>query len=187
MAFWPPFGLNYEYRVNFKGGCSPVNGWWKGVQPPHRQRNLGFQWPCSRNLVGGWDISLAVKSEIVGVASANMQWDRSVCLSCSQKWESTAFELILRSAWGLSSLSKQVGSSTPCQKKSQVWSRESEWRPKYMQQRPMLEMGNILRNKLSPQTVYNVFEKSHLWVWSLIVWVYWVHNEISVGNTVYNY
>ena len=39
----------------------------------------------------------------------------------------TAFDLILRSAWGLSSPGKQVGeSSTPCQKRSQVWGRQSE-------------------------------------------------------------
>ena len=51
----------------------------------------------------------------MGVAGANMQWGRFVCPSCSQKRESTAFELILRSAWGLSSPGKQVGrSSTPC-------------------------------------------------------------------------
>ena len=37
------------------------------------------------------------------------------------KRESTAFDLILRSAWGLSSPCKQVGrSSTPCQKRSKV-------------------------------------------------------------------
>ena len=42
----------------------------------------------------------------------------------------------VRSAWGLSSPGKQVGrSSTPCWKRSQVWGRDSEWWPKYMQQR----------------------------------------------------
>ena len=50
----------------------------------------------------------------MGVAGANMQWGRFVCPICSQKKESTAFELILQSAWGLSSPGKQVGrSSTP--------------------------------------------------------------------------
>ena len=49
------------------------------------------------------DISLAVEPEVVGVAGANMQWGRFVCPSCCQKRESTAFELILRSDWGLSS------------------------------------------------------------------------------------
>ena len=76
-------------------------------------------------------ISLAVKPEIVGVASANMQWGHCVSPSSGQKRESTAFDLILRSAWGLSSPGKQVGgSSTPCWKRSQVWGRESERWPK---------------------------------------------------------
>ena len=35
----------------------------------------------------------------VGVAGANMQWGHFVCSSSSQKRESTAFDLILRSAW----------------------------------------------------------------------------------------
>ena len=79
---------------------------------------------------------LAVKPEIVGVAGANMQWGRFVCPSCNQKRESIAFELILRSTRGLSSPGKHVGrSSTPCRKRSQVWGRESEQWPKYMQQR----------------------------------------------------
>ena len=61
--------------------------------------------------------SFAVKPEIVGVASTNMQWGHFVCHSSSQKRESTAFDLILRSDWGLSGPSKQVGrSSTPCRK-----------------------------------------------------------------------
>ena len=86
--------------------------------------------------MGSRDISLAVKPEIVGVAGANMQWGRFICPNCSQKRERTAFELILRSAWGLSSPGKQIGrSSTPCRKRSQVWGRESERWPKYMQQR----------------------------------------------------
>ena len=61
--------------------------------------------------------------EIVGVAGADMQWGHFVCPSSSQKRESTAFDLILRSAWGLSSPGKQVGRSTcstPCRKRSQV-------------------------------------------------------------------
>ena len=37
----------------------------------------------------------------MGVAVANMQWGRFICSSCSQKKENTAFELVLRSAWGL--------------------------------------------------------------------------------------
>ena len=44
-----------------------------------------------------------------------------------------AFELVLQSAWELSSPGKQVArSSTPCQKRSQVWGTESERWPKYM-------------------------------------------------------
>ena len=45
----------------------------------------------------------------MGVAGANMQWGHFVCPSSSQKRESTAFDLILRSAWGLSSPGKQDG------------------------------------------------------------------------------
>ena len=76
-----------------------------------------------------------MKPDIVGVAGANMQWGRFVCNSCSQKRENTTFELVLRSDWGLSSRGKQVGrSSTPCQKRSQVWGRGSERWPKYVQQ-----------------------------------------------------
>ena len=37
-----------------------------------------------------------------------MQWGHFVCPSSSQKRESTAFDLILRSAWGLLSPGKQV-------------------------------------------------------------------------------
>ena len=63
------------------------------------------------------------------VAGTNMQWGRSVCLSCNQKRENTIFELVLQNAWELLSSGKQVGrSSTPCQKKdpSVGWGRESE-------------------------------------------------------------
>ena len=53
----------------------------------------------------------------MGVAGANMQWGHFVSPSSSQKRESTAFDLILQSAWGLSSPGKQVGgSSSPCHK-----------------------------------------------------------------------
>ena len=56
----------------------------------------------------------------MGVAGTNMQWGHFICLSSSQKRESTAFDLILQSAWGLSSPSKQVGrSSTPCREGAQ--------------------------------------------------------------------
>ena len=87
--------------------------------------------PRPRAQVG---IFFAVKPEIVGVAGANMQWGHFVCPSPSQKRESTAFDLILRSAWGLWSPFKQVGrSSPPCRKRSHVWGTESERWPKYMQ------------------------------------------------------
>ena len=60
---------------------------------------------------------------------------QSGCPSCSQKKENTAFELVLRSAWGLLSPGKQVArSSTPCQKRSQIWGTESERWPKYIHQ-----------------------------------------------------
>ena len=98
-------------------------------------------------------ISLAVKPEIVGVAGANMQWSHFVCPSSSQKRDSTAFDLIQRSAWRLSSPGKQVGrSSTPYRKRSQVWGRGSEI---YAIELPVLEMGRILKNKLSPLRVKN--------------------------------
>ena len=45
----------------------------------------------------------------MSVAGANMQWGHFICPSSSQKRESTAFDLILQSAWGLSSPGKQVG------------------------------------------------------------------------------
>ena len=70
----------------------------------------------------------------MGVAGANMQWGHFVSPCSSQERKSTAFDLILRSAWGLSSPSKLVGgSSTLYHEWSQVWGRESERRPKYMQ------------------------------------------------------
>ena len=118
-VFRPPFGLNNGYRGNF--APSPPTQFVVSVTPPTRS-------------VGSWGISLGVKPEIVDVAGTDMQWGHFVCHSSSQKRESTAFDLILRSAWGLSSPGKQVGgSSTPCQKRSQVWGTESERWPKYMQ------------------------------------------------------
>ena len=62
--------------------------------------------------MGSQDIFLAVKPNIMVVVGANMEWGCFVCPSCSQKRESTAFELVLRSTWGLSSPSKQVGRSS---------------------------------------------------------------------------
>ena len=79
-------------------------------------------------------ISLVVKPEMVAVAGANMQWGHFVCPSFSQKRESTAIDLILQSAWGVSSPSKQVGrSSTPSSEKEPSLGRESEQWAKYMQ------------------------------------------------------
>ena len=125
MVFRPLFGLNNEYGGNFKGGVPPLTGIRRGQSPLAAYAICGFSDPAL--------ISLAVKPEIVGVAGANMQWGHFVCPSSSQKMESTAFDLILRRVWRLSSPSKRVGrSSTPCRKRSQVWGRESE-RPKYMQ------------------------------------------------------
>ena len=80
-----------------------------------------------------------------------MLWGCFVCISCSQKWENTAFELVPQSTWGPGN---QVGrSSTPCHKRSHVWDRESEWWPKYMQETPVFEMGIIMKNKLRPLKV----------------------------------
>ena len=99
---------------------------WHSPSPP-TQFVVSVTPPTRSRAVGSRGISLAVKPEIVGVAGASMQWGHFVCPSSSQKRESTAFDLILRSAWGLSSPGKQVGrSSTPCRKRSQVWGRESE-------------------------------------------------------------
>ena len=127
MVFRPPFGLHNEYEGNFKGGVSLLIVVRSG-------RKLWFQWPRPHALGGSWGIYLAVKPEIVGVAGANMPWGHFVCPSSSQKRESTAFDLILRSAWEISSPVKQVGrGSTLCRKRSQVWGRESEPWQKYMQ------------------------------------------------------
>ena len=53
----------------------------------------------------------------MSVACTNMQWGHFVCPTSSQKRESTAFDLILQSVWGLSSPGKQIGrSSAPCGK-----------------------------------------------------------------------
>ena len=101
----------------------------------------------------------------MGVAGANMQWGHFVSPSSSQKRESTAFDLILRSAWGLSSRSKQVGgSSTPCQKRSQVWGRESERWPNYIYaiESSVLEMGRILKNRLSALRVKSLTKSAEV-------------------------
>ena len=61
----------------------------------------------------------------MGVAGSNIQWGHLVCPSCSQKRESAAFDLILRSAWEHSSPGKQ--DSTSCWKRSQVWGRGAKF------------------------------------------------------------
>ena len=126
MVFRPPFALNNEHWGNFKG-VPPVGRSLKGavvsVTAPMQSGGQLRHLPCC-------DIP------IVSVADANTQWGRFVSPSCSQKRENTAFELVLRSDWRLSSTGKQVDrSSIPCRKRSQVWGRGSERWPKYMQQR----------------------------------------------------
>ena len=118
----------------------------KGVSPVNGGRRAASLRP--RNLKGFTDFAhaiwwvadtfpLAVKFDIMGVASANVQC-RFVCpsTSCSQKRENTGFELVPRSTWGCSSPSNHVcRSNIPCWKRSQVCGSESEQWPKYMQQR----------------------------------------------------
>ena len=69
--------------------CTPnIDDGSEGGAAPRRPRNTGIWWPRPRNLMGSWDISLAVKPDIAGVAGANnpnIQWGRFVCPSCS-KW-----------------------------------------------------------------------------------------------------
>ena len=80
--------------------CPPLNGGSKDARRPHHLHNL----------VGSWDISVAIKPDVVCVAGAN--------------------ELVLLSTWGLSSPNKQVSrSSTPYWKTSWVLSTESECWP----------------------------------------------------------
>ena len=109
--FWAALGAKYHVR-----------GIWKEVSPPLTAHIIwGIQWPRLQNLVGSWDIPIAVKPDIVGVAGANMQWG-FLCPSCSQTLH------LLWTARGFSSPGKQVGwSSTPCWKRSQVQGSEIEW------------------------------------------------------------
>ena len=107
MVFRLPFALNIEGWI-LKGSL-PVNGSWKGVQPPRHPCNLGIQWPHPHNLASSWDISLAVKPDIVSIPGANMQWGRFICHSCSQLKEGTnCIWIVLWSTWELSSPGKQV-------------------------------------------------------------------------------
>ena len=85
----------------------------------------------------------------MGVAGTKMQW---CCSSGSQKREKTAFELVLRSAWGLSNPDKQAArSSTSCQKKAESLQgyRKQTVAKISAAETPMLEMERILKNKLS--------------------------------------
>ena len=67
------------------------------------------QWSCPHNLVGSRDICLDGKPNVVGVVGPD-----NFVPSCCQKRENTAFDLVLRSTWKLSSPGKQVArSSTP--------------------------------------------------------------------------
>ena len=81
------------------------------------------------NLVGSWDISLAVKPNIMGVAGEHAM--ESFCLSQLQSKEGENCSPTKH--LGLSRSGKQTARrSTPCQKKSQVWGKESERWPRYM-------------------------------------------------------
>ena len=95
-----------DYRGSLKR-VSLVKGCLKGAHPI--ATNTIWEFSGHTLLVGSWDISLAVN--IMVVAGANLEWGCFVCPSCSQKRENTAFELVLWSAWGLSSPGKQVARS----------------------------------------------------------------------------
>ena len=71
MVLQPPFGLNNDY------GCPPL-------------MRVRFSDPAHTL----WWVPEAL-------AGANMQWGHFVYPSSSQKRKSTAFDLILRSTWGL--------------------------------------------------------------------------------------
>ena len=120
MVIRPPFGLNNEYGRILKD-ITPLRS-----AAPCRPRKLHTIW---------WVVeTLAVKPEIVGVAPWCQHAVGLFCLPQLQSKEG-AFKLIPTKHLGTFE-SLQVGrSSTPCQKRSQVWGRESERWPKYMQQR----------------------------------------------------
>ena len=133
MVFRPAFGLTNDYGEILKGVSTRYLGFEGGAAlSPPTQIVVSVTPPTHSG--GSWSIYLGVKPEIMGVAGANMQCCHFVCPSSSQKRKSTAFDLILRSTWGLLSPGKQVGrSSTPYRKRSQLWGRQSEWWPKYLQ------------------------------------------------------
>ena len=72
-----------------------------------------------------------------------MQWGHFVCPSSSQKRESTAFNLILRSACVLVSKLVEVVLHVGKLTVAKIYAIES----------PVLDMGRILKNKLSPLRV----------------------------------
>ena len=72
-----------------------VNGDLKGAQPPccpHNCGGGGFNDPAHAIW---WVAETFPYCKTRNVAGANMQWGCFVCPSCSQKRESTAFELVL--------------------------------------------------------------------------------------------
>ena len=75
-------------RILKRGSTSPPTRFGVLLTPPTQSGGSG-------------DIFLAVKPKIVGVAGANIQWGCFVGPSCSQKIESTAFELILAKQFGI--------------------------------------------------------------------------------------
>ena len=93
VAGFDLLGLNNDYGRILKGVR-------RGLSPLAAHANCGFSDPAHAL----WWVPevfplLYVKPEIVGVAGTNMQWGHFVCHSSSQKRESTAFDLILQSAW----------------------------------------------------------------------------------------
>ena len=123
MVLRPPFGLNNEYGGNFKGGCPLTAHAICGFSDPVH----AFCW-----VPEAFPLLLNLKSWVQLVPTCSGIF---LFAPVPVKREGTAFDLILRSTWRLSSPGKQVGrSSTPCRKRSQVWDRESERWPKYMQQ-----------------------------------------------------
>ena len=86
---------------------------------------------------------------------ANMQWGCFVCPSCSQKRESTTFELILRSAWGLLSpgISKLVEVVLHVRKGAKFGVEKVNGGQNICSRVASVGNGKHLRNKLSPLRV----------------------------------
>ena len=78
----------------------------------------------------------------------------NVCPSRSQKGENTAFELVLQSAWVLSSPLKQVARhSIPCWKRSQVEVQKVNSGQNICRRDASCGNGKNFENKLSPLRV----------------------------------